>query len=64
MLQKYHPDSLWGKWHLRNQSNRNMDILMMERIHATNLEPGSAGYIQKVTQTMALTRNRRLSRLN
>lgn len=61
MLQKYHPDSTRGKCHLENQSNRNLNILMMERLHTTNLKPGSAGYIQKVTQTRAMTRNRRSS---
>lgn len=34
---------------------------MMERLHTTNLKPGSVGYIQKVTQTRAMTRNRRSS---
>lgn len=29
-----------------------------------NLKPGSVGYIQKVTQTRAVTRNRRSSKLN
>lgn len=64
MLQKYHPDSTWGKCHLRNQSNRNLNILMMAKLHTTNLKPGSVGYIQKVTQTRAVTRNRRSSKLN
>lgn len=64
MLQKYHPDSTWRKCHLENQSNRNLNILMMERLHTTDLKPGSVGYIQKVTQTRAATRNRRSSKLN
>lgn len=64
ILQKYHPDFTWGKCLLRNQSNRNLNILMMERVHTINLKPCSVGYIQKVTQTMAVTRNRRSSRLN